>query len=148
MKVVKSWDCEEGNKQKSINFWLKYTIQKFRQQRRTLNVFISPLCLTCIERIIEIKRLREVFSALGIKVIFYCEGSKKEARTIKTDFHLPFKVISIDRKSQKWISSNVSVTPFYSLLSKKGEILYSGRFSENWVNTKSILLDEGKKILK
>ena len=112
------------------------------ERKRSFHVFISPLCLTCIEYIIEIKRLREVFTALGIKVTFYCEGSKKEARTLKNDFHLPYRVISIDHKSQKWISSNVSVTPFYVLKNKNGEVLFSGRFTENWAKTKSLLLEE------
>ena len=139
MKNAKSSiEIRKTNHPKILGKWI---ISKFRR-KRTLDVFISPLCLTCIERIIELKHLREVFSSLGIKVLFYCEGSKKEARTIKTDFHLPFKVVSIDRKSQKWISSIVSVTPFYVLKNKNGEVLFSGRFTENWAKTKSLLLEE------
>jgi hypothetical protein len=76
--------------------------------------------------------------------MFYCEGSKEEARTLKTDFRLPYRVISIDNKSRIWINSNVSVTPFYSLKNNKGKVIISGRFNENWAQTKSLLLEEFK----
>ena len=145
MKTTKKLhDDGKGNIQRIIKTLLEPRENKSRQQKRTLDVFISPLCLTCIERIIEIKHLQEVFSTLRIKVMFYCEGSKEEARTLKTDFRLPYRVISIDNKSRIWINSNVSVTPFYSLKNNKGKVIISGRFNENWAQTKSLLLEEYK----
>jgi hypothetical protein len=145
METEKSFGHEVGNKQNVINKWLSTKTSKLKRRNRNLDVFISPLCLTCIEYIIEMKRLYAVLTTLRIKVVFYCEGSKKEAKTLKTDFHLPYKVISVDHKSQIWISSNVIVTPFYVLRNKKGEMLSSGRFTEDWAQTKSLLLEEFQK---
>jgi hypothetical protein len=132
----------DGKGSSTIVNGIKEKLHNSHQQKRVLHVFINPLCLNCMERIIEIKQFGDVLNSLNIMVVFYCEGSKEEAKTIKADLRLPYRVISINNKSQLWKESQVTLVPFYTLTDKRGEIKYSGRFRDNWAELKQSLLEE------
>jgi len=102
------------------------------QIKSILLIFISTSCLTCLERIPEIRALKPFADTLGIQITIICDSNCEKSQSLVKEFDIDLPVVIAPRGSSLWRDFKVIGTPFYCFVNEESKVQAAGLFNNGW----------------